>query len=254
MPRLELIYDTDCPNVERARKALLEGFSRAGLQPSWDEWDRQSPGSPAYVRGYGSPTILVDGVDVAGAVPGTEESSCRLYHHGSGPFDGAPSTEQIRAALRTGARTPLAGTASSAGWQSSLATVPGGAFALLPKLACPACWPAYAGLLSSMGLGFLLDTRYLFPLTAAFLTLAVAALAFDARARRGYVPFGLGLAAAVAVLAGKFAVDSNAAMYGGIGLLVAASAWNAWPRRQGDAARCPKCVQPEPATEAKGTA
>lgn len=106
MPRVELIYDTDCPNVERARKALLEGFGRAGLQPSWQEWDRQLPESPAYVRGYGSPTILVDGGDVVGAVPGTGQSSCRLYRHGSGTFEGAPSVEQIGAALRASGRTP----------------------------------------------------------------------------------------------------------------------------------------------------
>ena len=108
--------------------------------------------------------------------------------------------------------------------------MPGIAFAFLPKLACPACWPAYAGLLSSVGLGFLLDTTYLFPLTAAFLVLAVGALAFRARTRRGYGPFRVGLAAAAVVLVGKFIFESDAAMYGGIGLLVAASVWNAWPK------------------------
>jgi|GEM_PF-5404340 len=34
MTRVELIYDTDCPNIGRARKALLEGFRSAGLRPS----------------------------------------------------------------------------------------------------------------------------------------------------------------------------------------------------------------------------
>ena len=38
-----------------------------------------------------------------------------------------------------------------AGWRSSLATLPGIALAFLPKIACPACWPAYAGVLSSLG-------------------------------------------------------------------------------------------------------
>ncbi|MGQ0658414.1 MAG: hypothetical protein ACT4NU_10030 [Chromatiales bacterium] len=70
MLQVELIYDTDCPNVQRTRKAILEGFIEAGLQPSWKEWDRKSPDSPAYVLGYGSPTILVNGRDVAGVAPG----------------------------------------------------------------------------------------------------------------------------------------------------------------------------------------
>jgi mercuric ion transport protein len=232
MPQVQLIYDTDCPNIQRARKAMLEGFSQAGLQPSWTEWDPNSPESPAYVRGYGSPTILVDGRDVAGVAPGNGGSSCRLYRKGSGTFEGVPSVEQVAEALRVSELTPMVGTRSSSGWRSSLATVPGIAFAFLPKLACPACWPAYAGLLSSVGLGFLLDTAYLFPLTVVFLILAAGALAFRARTRRGYGPLGVGLAAALVVLVGKFVFDSNTAMYGGIGLLIAASVWNMWPQKE----------------------
>lgn len=249
MTSVELIFDADCPNVGRARRALLEGFRLAGLQPSWTEWDRKSPESPAYVRGYSSPTILVEGRDVAGIAPGNGESSCRLYRNGSGPFQGAPSVEQVAEVLRADSGQPPIARRSSSGWRSSLATVPGIAFAFLPKLACPACWPAYAGLLGAVGLGFLLDTPYLFPLTAAFLVLAVGALAFRARTRRGFGPFGVGLAAAVVVLVGKFVFESNAAMYGGIGLLVATSLWNAWPKRKSEVGSCPKCVQQEPTME-----
>jgi hypothetical protein len=102
MTRVELIYDTDCPNVQSARRVLLEGFGLAGVRPSWTEWDRQSPEGPDYVRRYGSPTILVDGGDIAGVMPDDGGSSCRLYHNGSGAFGGAPSIEQVAAALRAG--------------------------------------------------------------------------------------------------------------------------------------------------------
>lgn len=251
MAHVELIYDMDCPNVQCARKALLEGFSKVSLQPSWTEWDRGATESPAYVRQYGSPTILVDGRDVAGEARGDAGSSCRLYRNGSGKFEPAPSVKRITEALCASKSSPPITAHSSAGWRSSLATLPGIAFAFLPKLACPACWPAYAGLLSVLGLGVLLDTAYLFPLTAVFLVLAVGALAFHARTRRGYGPFAVGLGAATVVLVGKFAFDSNTAMYGGIGLLVAASVWNAWPQRKAEAGSCPKCVQQEPITETK---
>jgi len=252
MTRAELIYDTDCPNVRRARRALLEGFSLAGLQPTWTEWDRKASDSPAYARGYGSPTILVDGRDVTGSAPGDGGSSCRLYHNGSGAFGGAPSAEQVAEVLRGGDAKPSVPTRSSSGWRSSLATIPGIAFAFLPKLACPACWPAYAGLLSSVGLGFLLKTAYLFPLTAAFLVLAAGALAFRAQARRGYGPFAMGLVAACVVLVGKFVFESNAAMYSGIGLLVAASVWNTWPKwNKQSVGSCPKCVQQGPTMETR---
>ncbi len=67
--KVDLIYDADCPNVAAARSQLLAAFARAGRAARWSEWDRGRPDSPGYVRGYGSPTILVDGRDVAGAEP-----------------------------------------------------------------------------------------------------------------------------------------------------------------------------------------
>ena len=103
---------------------------------------------------------------------------------------------------------------------------------LLPKLACPACWPAYAGLLTSVGLGFLISVVYLLPLTTAFLVLALGALAFKAKQRQGYGPFLLGIVAASGVLLGKFVWESNPIIYGGVGLLVVSSLWNTWPRRE----------------------
>ncbi len=117
------------------------------------------------------------------------------------------------------------------GWRSTLATAPGIALALLPKVTCPACWPAYASLFTSLGLGFLLDVRWLFPATAAFLLVAVGALGFRARRRRGFGPFFLGLGASTIVLGGKFGLGIGAAMYAGLPLLIGASIWNGWPRR-----------------------
>lgn len=116
-------------------------------------------------------------------------------------------------------------------WKQSLATIPGVGISLLPKLTCPLCWPAYAGLLSSVGLGFLISAQYLLPVTAAFLVVAVGALAFRATQRHGYRPFWLGLFAALGVLAGKFWGESNPVMYASLAMLVMASVWNAWPHR-----------------------
>lgn len=128
-------------------------------------------------------------------------------------------------------------------WKHALMPLPGVGVSMLPKLICPACWPAYAGLLSSIGLGFLASTVYLLPLTAGFLFLALGALAFRARKRRGYSPLVLGVFAAGAVLLGKFVWESHPATYSAIGLLVIASVWNAWPRRDmpGEPVACPDC-------------
>lgn len=114
-------------------------------------------------------------------------------------------------------------------WKHGLVAVPGVGASLLPKLACPVCWPAYAGLLSSAGLGFLISTRYLLPLTAAVLVPTLMVLAFRAKNRHGYGPLVLGASAVAGVLVGKFQWESKAVLYFAVGLLVVASIWNAWP-------------------------
>ena len=119
------------------------------------------------------------------------------------------------------------------GWLSSLAVLPGIGAALLPVLTCPACWPAYAGLLSALGLNFANYTPYLLPLTIVLLLVAVGALGYHAVSRRQYGPLSMGIAGSVILVAGKFALDRDLIMYGGIALLVAASVWNAWPRKTG---------------------
>ena len=115
-------------------------------------------------------------------------------------------------------------------WKQNLLAAPGVGLSLLPKIACPVCWPAYAGLLSTIGLGFMVpNLTYLLPLTVAFLLIAVGTLAFRARRRRGYVPFALGILAAGFILLGKFYLASNPVLYAGLGLLILASVWNSWP-------------------------
>jgi mercuric ion transport protein len=123
-------------------------------------------------------------------------------------------------------------------WRQGLLAAPGIGVALLPKLACPLCWPLYAGIVSSLGLGFLISTAYLLPMTAAFLTFTLGVLAFRVKQRRGYGPFFLGVAGSAAVLIGKFQLQVNIMMYSGIGILVAASVWNAWPRRVIESCSC----------------
>ena len=240
MTTVELIYFRECPNISVARERLLQAFAAVGIAPQWQEWERNDSASPAHTRTYGSPTILVNGYDVTGMEPSSDNAgTCRVYTHTSSIFDGAPNVDTIAAALRK----PHAAAPTREGWRSSFAALPAIAAAALPKLTCPACWPAYSGLLSSMGLSFVNYTPYLFPLTAAFLFLSLIALGWQAPRRRGYGPLWLGLAASAVLLAGKFAFDSDIAMYAGMAVLVAASLWNAWPRARREAAgNCPACV------------
>ena len=95
MPVVELIYFPGCPHVARARARIREALDAAGMEVTWREQDATAAGAPAHVRGWGSPTVLVDGRDVYGAVRG-QGLSCRVYGGG----EGVPSLEAIGAALR----------------------------------------------------------------------------------------------------------------------------------------------------------
>lgn len=135
----------------------------------------------------------------------------------------------------------------SSTWRHAVLALPGVGVSILPKLICPLCWPAYAGLLTSIGLSFLISAAYLLPLTVVFLLFALGAMGFRANMRHGYSPFLLGLAAASGILVGKFALESKPIMYGAVGLLVLASLWNSWPRRDTPraVAACPECYRGE---------
>jgi hypothetical protein len=98
-PRIELVYDSDCPNVSRAREALASALSDLDLRPRWVEWDRASPAAPDYVAGHASPAILIDGRDVVEATAAAA-SSCRLYVDSAGRLVGVPPRDAIREALR----------------------------------------------------------------------------------------------------------------------------------------------------------
>ncbi|MFQ5811554.1 MAG: hypothetical protein ACE5JM_18195 [Armatimonadota bacterium] len=100
MPTVELIYAADCPNVEDAQAQLLRAFADVGLPARWKEWDRAGWGSPPHARRYGSPTILVDGEDVAGLAPSDGADCCRVYADPEGRLRGVPSVEMIVSALR----------------------------------------------------------------------------------------------------------------------------------------------------------
>ncbi len=148
--------------------------------------------------------------------------------------------DMSKAALGTGVNSP-----HSRGkrrtrfqWRGFLAVFPAIGASILPIGTCPACWPVYAGLLSSLGLGFLFDSAYLVPVTALFLGIAVAALAYRAKARRGYRPLAVGAVGMVVVLVGKFVLSSDSLFYLGLVALIGASLWNAWPKKKAVSGSC----------------
>jgi hypothetical protein len=102
MSTVDLVYDVDCPNVAAARVNLLQAFALLGRSPKWSEHRIGDPGAPERVRGYGSPTVLVDGRDVEGVEPAAEVC-CRVYNPAPGDPQ-TPSVKQIAGALSKSTR------------------------------------------------------------------------------------------------------------------------------------------------------
>jgi hypothetical protein len=77
--QIELVHDPGCPNLGRARDALTTACRQAGVPAVWTEWNSADPGCPERARRLGSPTILVNGEDVA---PGPRSWASRLPQNG----------------------------------------------------------------------------------------------------------------------------------------------------------------------------
>ena len=129
-----------------------------------------------------------------------------------------------------------------------LAAFPGIGTALLPNATCPACWPVYAGILSSLGLGFLMTGSYFYLFIGILLSISLFSLAYKAKTRRGYLPFWIGFLSAVIIIAGKYNTLSNYVFYSGALLLIIASIWNNIPIKNSDSTgknesdvSCPNC-------------
>jgi hypothetical protein len=109
--KVQLVYFDGCPNADAARAAVRRSLAAAGLALEVEEVDTESPGAPESLRAWGSPTVLVDGIDVGGERVPTG-TSCRLYDNPD--HRGVPSDAAIGAALR-GERVSSARADHSAG-------------------------------------------------------------------------------------------------------------------------------------------
>ena len=102
---------------------------------------------------------------------------------------------------------------------------------MLPKGTCPLCWPAYAALLSAVGVRVDILNRYLFSITAGLVAIALLAMGWRAKQRNGYGPVIVATLAATVLLSGKFLLRDPAVFYLGLFLFGMASVWNVAPRR-----------------------
>ena len=101
--KVELLHIVDCPNTDIAEttaRAALDALGLGGVPV--ELVTIRTEAEAANTQFGGSPTILLDGVDLFPTTP-ARSLACRVYATGSG-YAGAPTQEQIEAALRGASR------------------------------------------------------------------------------------------------------------------------------------------------------
>jgi hypothetical protein len=99
-------HTEDCPNIDEAEARVRAALRSLGVRA---DVSRQvvRTSSDAQLLGFpGSPTIVVEGVDLFADPTGTTGLACRLYETGDG-LRGVPSLEQVIEAL-VGRSEPVA--------------------------------------------------------------------------------------------------------------------------------------------------
>ena len=100
--RIQFITFSGCPNALAAREALGRVLAASGIAGVIEDVDTSDPSTPEALRNWGSPTVLIDGVD-AGGSDGPEGPGCRLYVDEHGVLQPIPPESMILAGLRRAA-------------------------------------------------------------------------------------------------------------------------------------------------------
>jgi hypothetical protein len=105
MPKIEFFYYADCPSHERALELLREVMAEEGVDVSIEIIEVRTDDEARYYNFYGSPTIRVNGVDIAPVPDDLPEPglTCRAYRRADGRISPLPPRELIAAALQRAA-------------------------------------------------------------------------------------------------------------------------------------------------------
>jgi hypothetical protein len=101
---VELLWWDGCPSHPEALAELERILREEGVEPSVRLVEIASDEQAQQERFPGSPTIRIDGRDIA--APGESEPfslTCRVYRTGDGRFSPVPDPEVVRAAIRRAA-------------------------------------------------------------------------------------------------------------------------------------------------------
>jgi hypothetical protein len=96
--KVQLVTFPGCPNASATLDLLRRVLTSAGAEVEIEEVDTTSSETPEPLRGWDSPTILINGVDPEGASP-LGSASCRLYRDSGRGVQGIPFEPALRAAI-----------------------------------------------------------------------------------------------------------------------------------------------------------
>ncbi len=100
--KIEILYVPGCPHLQPAAELVEEVLLEAGIRAEVRQVPVADEATATTLRFAGSPTVLVNGLDVEPAVGAREGGlSCRLYAHSDAP--GVPAREALLRAIREGA-------------------------------------------------------------------------------------------------------------------------------------------------------
>ena len=105
IPDVELLWWSGCPSTDRAESELRDALRDVGLDRAQVRRREIATDVEADEVGFrGSPTILIDGVDLLKASPEEPTGlSCRVYGRRDGRISPTPDPDDLREALRRAA-------------------------------------------------------------------------------------------------------------------------------------------------------
>ena len=125
--------------------------------------------------------------------------------------------------------------------RTALLIISSALFAVAPK--CPICFLAYFGIFGVATASASAYRVWLPPITAFWLALTVAMLAFQRRGKRRYGPAALGCVAALLLMTGKFVAENQIMIFSGIVALLAAAVWRSRIQQPISTEVCSQCEE-----------
>jgi hypothetical protein len=99
-PLVEFLWWADCPSWDRALSELRAEMESIGLDPASVQLREVETDADAEALGFaGSPTIRIDGRDIADPGETAPGLNCRVYRLRDGRISALPDREDVRDAL-----------------------------------------------------------------------------------------------------------------------------------------------------------